>query len=155
MILWRKRVFLPEDARREVEQWEAEFESSASEHRKAWLGRMALDDRGGWRDLLVPDASRLHAIEDLAAHAGHAAPLFDLLLSALRASRYLLRPLALPPILLVSPPGLGKTFLATEIAARLQTPSQVISIPNQTSTAIFCVLIHPGAPRDLARLPKP
>lgn len=140
IILWRKRVFLPENARQQVDEFDAEFEPSTSEHRKAWLNRMALDERGGWRELLVADASHLRAIEDLAAHAGHARQLFDLLLSALRASQHLLRPLALPPILLVSPPGLGKTFLATEIAARLRTASQVISIPNQTSTAIFCGL---------------
>jgi ATP-dependent Lon protease len=134
--IWRKRVFLPIDAAMLHHEAENGF-GYGSDQRESWLARMATDPNKGWRDLIVIQDAQIEAILRLAETAGHARQLFDLVFPALQASRLLTRPLELPPILLLSAPGLGKTFLATEIAARLGTAASIISIPNQSSTGVF------------------
>lgn len=134
--LWRKRVFLPEDAARLHEDAENGL-GIGMDQRQTWIERMAVDTRTGWRDLVTIDDQVIKAVENLAEKAGHAQKLFDLLLPAFRASRFLARPVELPPILLVSPPGVGKTYLGYEIAKRIKTAVSLISVPNQSSTGVF------------------
>lgn len=134
--IWRKRVFVPIDAAMSHHESENGF-GYGSDLRESWLARMATDPNKGWRDLIVIQDSQVEAILRLAETAGHARQLFDLLLPALQTSRLLTRPLELLPILLLAAPGMGKTFLATEIAARLATAASIISIPNQSSTGVF------------------
>jgi ATP-dependent Lon protease len=134
--VWRKRVFQPFNAAMLHHESENGF-GYGSDQRESWLARMAVDPKKGWRDLIVIQDTQIDAILRLAETAGHARQLFDLVLPALQTSRLLARPLELPPILLLSPPGMGKTFLATELAARLGTVASIVSIPNQSSTSVF------------------
>lgn len=145
--LWRKRVFDLAGAK----SWLAEAANGfggRSEQLQSWFEKVSNDKNLGWRDLCQPTPERIGALEDLAASAGHAQRLFDLILPVLRAAAAVDRPIDLPPILLLSPPGMGKTFLSHEIARRLAITPRVISLPNQTNTGVFAGLDpcwrHPG-----------
>lgn len=148
----KKRVFLPPEAAELAESSELGF---GSDQRQSWLEKIGCDLKGGWRDLIIGRQDQIEALERLAATAGHARQLFDLILPAVGASKTLGLPLEVPPILLLSPPGLGKTYLAHEIAARLQTHALPISIANQTSTGVFTGLDpswKAARPGDIAKV---
>jgi ATP-dependent Lon protease len=153
-IIWRKRVFVPIDAATLHHEAENGF-GVGSDHRDVWLQRIAQDPNKGWRELIVVKEQDLQAIRQLADIAGHARQLFDLVLPALETSRILTRPVELPPVILCSAPGIGKTYLATEMAARLGTAASIISVPNQSSTGVFTGLDaswRAAKPGEIARI---
>ncbi|WP_166443711.1 AAA family ATPase [Rhabdaerophilum calidifontis] len=133
---WRKRVCNPQAAQRLADENDPEF-GNGREQRSAWYTRIAEDEHAGWRDLCQPTEERLASLENLAGEAGHAGKLFTLLLPALRAALAADRPVDLPPVLMIGEPGLGKTYLAHEIARRLNIVPKVVSLPNQSSTGVF------------------
>jgi ATP-dependent Lon protease len=133
----RWRVFKPEDARGLLPEAGAQTEFGKGQIRLGWLETMADDPDCGLRPLIIPEKRQIDAVGTLHATAPHLARFFDVVIPSLRAARQTGLPLALPPILLLGPPGVGKTYIAREMAKAIGMPALSISMPNQSTTNVF------------------
>lgn len=79
-------------------------------------------EEGRWRALARPTTAAVEGVGRLAARAPHMAPVIDLVVRRLRAATVIGLPVALPPLLLLGPPGVGKTWLMGKVAAELGVP---------------------------------
>jgi ATP-dependent Lon protease len=95
------------------------------------------DPQEGYRSQARPDATTLKRLETLAASASHFQRLFDLILAAARAANLTGRPRQWPPLLLLGEPGIGKTYVAREIAQRFGIPFESLSMPNISGSGTF------------------
>ncbi len=101
----------------------------AEESRRAkLLWRLAQDPQDGCRAALIGDEARVAAVLQLA----HEAPNFQTALlpvaNALALSARTRRPASIPPLLLLGPPGIGKTHVAKRLAAAIGVPHRLLSM---------------------------
>jgi ATP-dependent Lon protease len=101
----------------------------AEESRRAkLLWRLAQDPQDGCRAALIGDEAPVAAVLQLA----HEAPNFQTALlpvaNALALSARTRRPASIPPLLLLGPPGIGKTHVAKRLAAAIGVPHRLLSM---------------------------
>ena len=94
--------------------------------RQRELMRYRDDPDLGWRPYLVGDDAMVARLGRLAKEALNAARAVEVVRSAAVLSRHGRQPLQVPPLVLVGPPGTGKSRLASKLAACLQTSSSTI-----------------------------
>lgn len=97
-------------------------EPSNEQRRYQYLQSLAADPRKGERDLLVVDASILVELQRLATDAPNFRDAIDVAIRAATLSFLAGSPLILPPLLLLGPPGVGKSFFARRLAEALSVP---------------------------------
>lgn len=97
-------------------------EPSPDERRLHFLSAMASDPRGGERDLLVADAAMMTVLHQLAEMAPNFSDVAGVIVRAATLSFLTGSPLAIPPILLLGPPGVGKSFVARQLATASGVP---------------------------------
>ena len=83
---------------------------------------LAAGEAGRWRTLAHPTATAVTDVRRLAARAPHMSPVFDVVVRRLEAARAIGTPVALPPLLLLGPPGIGKTWVMARLAEALAVP---------------------------------
>ena len=140
---WFKQVFSPRLAELQLEGVNLRplpFEEDASDaaHGKNKLQtslwrNMATDVSGGCRRLISGTAQQIGAINLVARNAPNFGPLCDIFVQALGASLLAKTPLSIPPILLLGPPGIGKTHVSTAIANALDTAAVTLSMTTITA----------------------
>lgn len=79
-------------------------------------------ETGRWRALAHATTTAAGAVSALSARAPHMRAVIDLVVRRLRAAQVTGVPVCLPPILLLGPPGVGKTWLMGRIAGALGVP---------------------------------
>ncbi|MFO1114419.1 MAG: AAA family ATPase [Beijerinckiaceae bacterium] len=97
-------------------------EPSPEERRLRYLSAMASDPRRGERDLLVADAAIMTELHRLEALAPNLSDVIGVIIRAATLSFLTGSPLSIPPILLLGPPGVGKSHFARRLAAALGVP---------------------------------
>jgi ATP-dependent Lon protease len=134
------QVFLPSYARAKLrasggDLGAAQLVSSASDDKgqaRRWHA-LATDAMRGWRARLFANASMVAHIGDLRAQAPNFDRLLDIVTQSLRASIAAQAAVRLPPLLLLGPPGVGKSFIATRLARTIGTSCVSISMPTATN----------------------
>jgi ATP-dependent Lon protease len=99
---------------------------------RRWL-MMASDGMQGRRAKLFAKAHMRARIADLRAQAPNFGRLLDLVGWSVEASLVAAAPIRLPPVLLLGPPGVGKSFIAARVARILGTTYVPLSMPMQTN----------------------
>lgn len=97
-----------------------------------WLYRMVQDGDIGRRRLLEPAPTVVDALEDLIGLVPNAVSVLGLVRDAVRASVNTKTPFHMPPILLLGPPGVGKTYLARRIAGALGARFETVDVAGAT-----------------------
>ena len=85
-------------------------------------------EAGRWRTLAHPTATAVTDVQRLVARAPHMSPVIDVVVRRLRAARAIGTPVALPLLLLLGPPGIGKTWLMARLAEALAVPFQTFGM---------------------------
>ncbi len=98
-----------------------EATSPENEQRRCYLRRYAQAPGGLFRRHLVADADAIRRLDAVEAEAPNAAAAVEVVKRAALLSRHAGSPLRLPPLLLVGPPGTGKSRVARRIAEALGT----------------------------------
>ena len=100
------------------------------------------DPRLNLRPLLIPDDEMIARIETLRGTlASSCKPVIDAVLGAARLSQRTRTGFRVAPVLLVGPPGCGKTHLMEALAKALDMPITRISAPSMTDSGMW--LGHP------------
>ncbi|WP_284180361.1 AAA family ATPase [Rhabdaerophilum sp. SD176] len=135
---WLKRIYDPAPAAAELasDDFEGPGQDKLVARTKA-LRQMADDPMLGWRPMIMATDAMIGDLDALAATAPNFRRLFDIVLAAARASRHAAMPLRLPPILLVGPPGAGKTRAAYAIAGALGTSVEKVPVTLQTGAGVL------------------
>ncbi len=100
--------------------------SREDEDRRDFLRRYADQPEGLYRPHLIADAATDARLAALRAEAPNAAVLIDIARRAALLSRHAGSPLRLPPVLVVGPPGTGKSRIGRRLAEALGTTLTVI-----------------------------
>ena len=111
---------------------------SADSDRDELLQAMLDDPRGPARRLAVADHDTLCAIDTVLQDAPNLSEAVGLVRRAAMLSWATGAPLAIPPILLLGPPGVGKTYAARRVAIALRVPFAEISMATSDDTAAIC-----------------
>ncbi|MCW6512850.1 AAA family ATPase [Lichenifustis flavocetrariae] len=105
---------------------EEERSRPAETEHQARLSRiLRRGEAGQWRRLARATANVLDELDHLGKRAPHFAELTDLVHRHLRAAINIGLPISMPPIMLVGPPGMGKTWYLSRLAALLTVPFRV------------------------------
>jgi hypothetical protein len=136
---WLKRIFDPALAARELggEDFDDRFGDDKLRARQRALRAMANDPMQGWRPMIISTDATIANLEALADAAPNFRALFDIVVAAAQASRHAAMPLRLPPLLLVGPPGAGKSRAAYAIASALQTSVEKVPVTMQTGVGVL------------------
>lgn len=136
---WLKRIYDPAPAVRELagEEYADRFHDDKLRARIKAIGAMADDPMQGWRPMIAATAAMIADLEAIAAGAPNFRGLFDIALAAARASLQAAMPLRLPPMLLVGPPGAGKSRAAYAIAGALGTTIEKVPVTLQTGAGVL------------------
>ena len=110
----------------------SEPKTSEEEIRATCIRRILEDPRGALRPSLMGSDDMLARLEQATASFGHFAEVTGVIRRAIALSTMTARPLSFPPVLVLSPAGLGKTFYCRTIANVLGTTCIPIAI-NATS----------------------
>jgi ATP-dependent Lon protease len=136
---WTKRVF--ESDLVAADLWADEHDDclgdSKQQQRLRSLREMTEDPMKGWRPMIMVNEVMVSVLENLAAGAPNFRQLFDLVLSSAKASLYARMPFRLPPVLLLGPPGAGKSRAATLVAECLGTVVEKVPITMQTGCGVL------------------
>lgn len=116
----------------ETGRWSSETVDPSERIAVVWLKRMAADFHLGRRFHLKPTAAAITRIAELMTAAPNCADVLRLVRDAARASMTASVPLRLPPLLLLGPPGIGKTYVARRIAETLGSPMTVVDVAGAT-----------------------
>jgi ATP-dependent Lon protease len=134
------QVFLPSDARQklgaagcEVTGADALLGSSDDKGQVRRWQSMAADAARGWRAKLFANAGMIPQIEALCEQAPNFDQLLGIIVQTMRASLAANASVRLPPLLLLGPPGIGKSFVAARLARILGTRYVSLSMPMQTN----------------------
>lgn len=103
-----------------------------NEVRARRLRRILADPRGAWRPALHGTRATLARLAEATTSMPHFSAVTGVVARAAAQSALTARPLSLPPILMVSPPGLGKTHYCRAMAGALRTTCVPIAV-NGTS----------------------
>ena len=107
--------------------WEDSGATSREEAvRRRELMRYCDDPDLGWRPFLVGDDVMVSRLGCLAKDAPNLARAVEVVRSAAVLSRHGRQPLRIPPMVLVGPPGTGKSRMASRLASCLQTPASTL-----------------------------
>lgn len=98
------------------------FEDGLPVRHAALEALLTAGEEGGWRALARPRTAAIEGVSRLAARAPHMAPVIDLVVRRLCAATVIGLPVAIPPLLLLGPPGVGKTWLMARIAEAMGVP---------------------------------
>ena len=110
----------------------SEPKTSEEEIRANCMLRILDDPRGASRPAFIGSDKNAAKLERLLASSAHFAEVTGVIRRAISLSAMTLRPLNFPPLLIVSPPGLGKTHFCRMIVEALDTTCIPIAI-NATS----------------------
>jgi ATP-dependent Lon protease len=83
--------------------------------------------RGCFREGIVATDVTLEAVRAVGAKHPQFGDYVEMVLGKLAISKFTKTPVAIPPSLLVGPPGVGKTHFAHDLATALQVPSKVVT----------------------------
>jgi hypothetical protein len=103
-----------------------------AKRRKA-LESIIQDSRSPERDLILGDDDKAARITEIAETMPNFADVVAIIVGALKASQRGRLPLRLPPLLLVGPPGIGKTHFVNKIANAMQTMARSSSAARSRS----------------------
>jgi hypothetical protein len=110
---------------------------AADDPRARYLRSLANDPRRGNRDLLIPDAQAVTRLLSVEAHHPNFAAAAGVYIRAARLSALTQAPLNVPPILLVGPPGVGKSHFARALAEALRTNIHEIAGPGLDDNGVL------------------
>ena len=146
-LQWRKRIVLPADASSRLSSAgisaspdNADSSStglSKDLERANWWRRIANDAECGARKMVAGTRAQIETIRAIGVDAPNFDPLIGIIVRALQAAVATGTPLRLPPILLLGPPGAGKTYVARQIAAALDTSFMPIDMTTATGLNIL------------------
>ena len=109
-------------------EWEdGEATSREDAARKKMLARYRDDPDALWRRCLVANAGTLARLRGLVAGAGNMVQAIEVIRRAAVISRHTGMSLRVPPLILVGPPGTGKSRITGQIASALGTSSRTIA----------------------------
>lgn len=91
------------------------------------LSRYRDDPDALWRRFLIADVATLSRLRALASGAGNMAQVIEVVRRAAVLSAHAGTPLRLPPLVLVGPPGTGKSRIAAKIASALGTTATTVN----------------------------
>lgn len=136
---WLKRIYDPAPAALEVgaEEFDDRIGEDKLRARNKALAQMARDPMQGWRPMIAANDAMIADLEAHCAGAPNFRGFFALVVAAARASLHAAMPMRLPPILLVGPPGAGKTRAAYAIAGALGTTCEKVPVTMQTGAGVL------------------
>lgn len=89
--------------------------------RDRYLAQMAADDRRGLRDVLVANSGTIKRLQHLYTLCPNFSEAIGIVLRAALVSKSMRTELEMPPLLLLGPPGIGKSHFARKLSEALQT----------------------------------
>lgn len=98
------------------------FGSCSQDDRFTFLRRLASDDRKGQRDLLVADDAMIARLKAVAVDAPNFGDPAGVAIRAAQLSKVTGTPFRVPPLLLLGPPGVGKSYFARRLAEAIGAP---------------------------------
>jgi len=101
-----------------------DFETSLSHEEEGWRRRLKAlvhDPRSARRRLLMGSSAMLERLERLKQTAPHFGEMIELIVRSVRLSMMTDTALRIPPLLLLGDPGIGKSFIARQIAKAFET----------------------------------
>ncbi len=117
---------------------DAETSSLENDRRRALLKRWHDDPDSLFRQSLIADDAMVARLRDLAQQSPNCAAAIRIVIRAAVLSAATSRPMRVPPLLLVGPPGCGKSRVAAAIAAAIGTGILEVQGPVIADSGALC-----------------